>query len=188
MVWWVCLLAMSAYRASILIGYHSWDVSTVLFVAAEGLALILGVWNGFAAKSREGGWNALFVPVLYVLLALCWVPGSVGVLGASFALAGFLLRKVAMLYLGVRFSTGGLAWVSLVDRGPYRIVRHPQSLGRLLMFAGNLIDNPSHIGYVLAGVVLIFVLVAWEEDWLSKSAEWSAYADRVPYRLLAGVW
>jgi len=106
---------------------------------------------------------------------------------AGFA-AGATGAAASLLWLGRSF-----AWFpargALVDRGPYRLVRHPAYACELLMVASCAIASP-RVGVPLAlGVALT---VAWriaaEERAMAAGEGWAGYRARVRWRLVPGLY
>ena len=80
----------------------------------------------------------------------------------------------------------------IMDRGPYRILRHPSYTGALVAFLGIgiALDNWLAIAtIVLLPLVAVLVRIRYEETRLAKSlgAEYGEYAARTR-RLMPGVW
>jgi protein-S-isoprenylcysteine O-methyltransferase Ste14 len=80
---------------------------------------------------------------------------------------------------------------NVVDGGPYAIVRHPGYVAAVLLFAGIALALGSWWALVPAGIAA-FVLVlrtAWEDrTLLAELAGYAAYAQKVRFRLIPGVW
>jgi protein-S-isoprenylcysteine O-methyltransferase Ste14 len=125
------------------------------------------------------------------VLYLRWVPGADGwpagglvlvTLGAFLSLASLLSLG---RWFGVRPALRGLA-----TKGPYRVVRHPMYLAYVFADIGyNLQEwNSGTVLLVMAGWASLLYRIRAEERMLSRSADWPAYAARVRYRLLPGVW
>jgi protein-S-isoprenylcysteine O-methyltransferase Ste14 len=79
----------------------------------------------------------------------------------------------------------------LVSDGPYRFVRHPGYVGILLSSLGSGIALGSWWSLVPLVPVAILILrrTAIEDRFLRKELEeYAAYAERVRYRLVPGVW
>jgi protein-S-isoprenylcysteine O-methyltransferase Ste14 len=104
------------------------------------------------------------------------------IIGAALSLAGLISLG---RFFGVRPAMRGLA-----TRGTYRLVRHPLYLAYVLQDIGYNLHEWS-VG------TLILVAVGWasmiyrihaEERVLSQDPNWAAYARRVRYRLLPGIW
>ena len=80
---------------------------------------------------------------------------------------------------------------TVVTTGPYRYVRHPMYAGAILMFVG--IPLLLGSGYGLALAPIWVALLAWrismEERTLKEKLNgYGAYAMRVRYRLVPGIW
>ena len=109
-------------------------------------------------------------------------------------LAGFGLRVAAMLALGEQFSHEVAVKDdhAVVERGPYRWVRHPSYTGAVVTYFG--------IGLVTANVVSVLAalggalvgfghrITVEERALRERLDEYENYVERTPYRLLPGVW
>jgi protein-S-isoprenylcysteine O-methyltransferase Ste14 len=105
--------------------------------------------------------------------------------GAFLCLSGLVFAIWARVILGRNWS--GVITLKegheLIERGPYRIVRHPIYTGILTMFAGTAIVVGYFGGFI--GLLLLFVSfwikLKGEEDLMLKHfpAEYSAYQHRV---------
>ena len=110
-------------------------------------------------------------------------PASVGV---ALAVIGVLLHGWARRTLGPMWS--GVVQVRaqhvLVDRGPYRVVRHPIYVAGLLMAMGTFLAHPSAATACLAiGLTAGMLLKAWLEERALRTVlgdAYAAYAARVP--------
>lgn len=75
--------------------------------------------------------------------------------------------------------------------GPYRFVRHPGYLGIILYFLATPVFFGSFWGYIPTGIVIALLItrtILEDRTLLEKLEGYRAYADRVKYRLLPGVW
>lgn len=124
------------------------------------------------------GLIALFLP----LPPRTPAPGTAAVaLGA----AGYALTLWSLLALGRSFGIAP-ADRGLIQRGPYRWIRHPMYLGELTLNAAILWAEPLSGGLLwclLAGIQV--ARITREEKIIAGYAE---YARRVPGRLIPGVW
>ena len=80
---------------------------------------------------------------------------------------------------------------SVVTSGPYRYVRHPMYGGAIFYFLGMPLLLGSWVGVVVAPVLvgLLAIRILIEERTLRAALEgYDAYAARVRYRLVPGVW
>ena len=79
----------------------------------------------------------------------------------------------------------------VVETGPYAIIRHPGYFGACLLFAGTALALGSWWALIPAGfaVLLILIRTEWEDRTLhTELAGYATYAQRVPFRLIPGVW
>ena len=116
--------------------------------------------------------------------------------GAAFALfaLGITLRWWAIFVLG-RFFTVDVAiheGHELVQRGPYRVLRHPSYTGALLTFfgLGLLFESwPALLAATLPVVAMMLRRIQVEERALAEhfGAAWTAHCART-WRLVPGVW
>ena len=114
------------------------------------------------------------------------------VVGAVLVAAGGVLGALAFRALGKaltpfpRPATGG----GLVERGPYRFVRHPLYSAGLLVFTGlALAFSPVAVGLTaLLGVVWGLKVQVEERFLRGVYPEYEAYASRTRYRLVPFVY
>jgi protein-S-isoprenylcysteine O-methyltransferase Ste14 len=79
----------------------------------------------------------------------------------------------------------------VVDAGPYRVVRHPGSVGSVLATFGAALALGSRWGLLVAGLVTLVIVVrtSLEDRTLRAELEgYAEYAGRVRFRLVPGVW
>jgi protein-S-isoprenylcysteine O-methyltransferase Ste14 len=79
----------------------------------------------------------------------------------------------------------------VVDTGPYAIVRHPMYLSAVILFSGIALALGSFWAVIPAAVVALVLVVrtALEDRTLQNELDgYKAYASRVRYRLIPGVW
>ncbi|MEO5894287.1 MAG: isoprenylcysteine carboxylmethyltransferase family protein [Vicinamibacterales bacterium] len=79
----------------------------------------------------------------------------------------------------------------VVDQGPYSFIRHPGYAGMMpaIPFGGLAMGSWIAVAAGLLYTALILRRVIFEDDFLKKNLEgYSAYAGRVRYRLVPGVW
>ncbi|WP_051367802.1 methyltransferase family protein [Hamadaea tsunoensis] len=153
---------------------------TVLFVsvgalsAGELLRALLQALRGRRGAERvnlraEAVFRAVFVggilllPIGRALAPAAVIGGGVWVfaLGAAIAWFGLLLRWWSFVSLG-KYFTVVLETSNdqpIVDRGPYRVLRHPSYTGLLLAFAGfglmlgNWVSAVGAVGLILIGLI-----------------------------------
>ena len=109
-----------------------------------------------------------------------------GWLAAGVSLTGIAIAVWSLLSLGESFGIAP-ADRGLVQRGPYRLLRHPMYAGELLALLGTVWGSWSTWNIAIWAGLLSAVLlrIFWEERLLSGYTE---YAYQVRWRLLPGVW
>lgn len=131
------------------------------------------------------------VPSTGGLVGRLRVPGTATVGTVVFA-TGVVVGLVAAAGLGRQLAPqpspvrGG----TLVDRGLYRVVRHPIYLAVLLLVAGSLVRSLSVAGIVLFVVAFAFFdrKSAYEESLLSATYPgYAQYQQRVRWKLVPGL-
>ena len=135
---------------------------------------------------------SLTISFLFASSGIAVLPSWAFYLGIGLMIAGILLRQWSIAVLGRYFSrtVGVQDGQAVVDRGPYRLVRHPAYTGSLLTIVG--------LGLVLQSWGAVLVLIAFfgvafgyrihvEEGVLTSKLgdEYVAYAKRtkrlIPY-------
>ena len=170
------------------------EIVTVVFLA---LVVLL-----FAIRRRPiADTHASVVPATVALIGtfLLNVVGYLPVQDTTSTEA--LLASSAIVIVGTLWTIWSLATLGrcfglfpevrgLVQRGPYRLVRHPVYLGELISAVGLLVAKPHPVIVLLfaAFVALQFARTVYEEQALSAAfpTEYPTYAQRVA-RLIPGV-
>ncbi len=98
---------------------------------------------------------SLAIAFLFAASGIASLPSGAFYLGIGLMIAGILLRQWAIAVLGRYFSrsVGVQEGQAVVDRGPYRLVRHPAYTGSLLTMVG--------LGFVLQSWGAVLVLIAF---------------------------
>jgi len=186
-------MGMPAYSLGIRIIHVCW----IIFVVVWLLAAILAKRTVYRESSGERARYWILLVIAYFLLIkssslphpLDWLfiprTESSAWIGAFLCVSGLAFAIWARITLGRNWS-GAITLKEeheLIERGPYRIVRHPIYTGILAMFAGTAVAIGTFGGFV--GVLLLFIS-SWiklkrEEDLMLKQfpAEYSAYRRRV---------
>jgi len=92
--------------------------------------ILFGMWIALLLAFPLSLWRAAQMPARVALVVFCC--------GVALLIAGSLLRRYCWRVLG-QFFTGDVQARSdqpVIDRGPYRWVRHPSYTGGILMFGG----------------------------------------------------
>lgn len=113
------------------------------------------------------------------------IPEATAALVAAF---GLLIVVAGKISLG--WSFGLLpANRGIIDRGLYRIIRHPIYLGYLMTHAAFLAAHPTawNVIVLLAGDCALIVRVFFEERTLSRDPKYVRYCKTVKWRLVPGV-
>ncbi len=171
------------------------DVSTVLIVLSEALPLIFVMLRSPSAtlSQRPTDWAAAITATIAPLLVRPTgdVAASMGLEAVAYGvmLFGLCLQVGAKAILGRCFGIVA-ANRGVRQLGPYRLVRHPMYAGYTLTHIGFLLAMPSLLNtaiYALA-LVLQIVRIGREERVLMQDPAYVAFASRVRYRLLPGVY
>jgi protein-S-isoprenylcysteine O-methyltransferase Ste14 len=149
----------------------------VLWLAGQGVLFVLA----FIVVPSTGGWFGRFD-----------VPGARPVGWAIFGL-GAVIGLAAMLRLGRQLAPqpSPVRDGTLIESGPYAVMRHPIYLGVLLLISGSVIRVPSVAGLLVIVVSAVFFdrKSAYEETLLAVAYPgYEDYRERVRWKLLPGVW
>jgi protein-S-isoprenylcysteine O-methyltransferase Ste14 len=153
-----------------------------------------------STTGRGAGWVWAQFAVMGAVVGLGFVPPdwpdgaqrALSVAGVVLAIAGAAFGVWASRSLGRGFTPfprppeAG----ALVERGPYRIVRHPVYAGGLLFFLGySLHSGPLALAATgLLAVVWALKARVEERHLRARYVEYAAYAARVRFRLVPGVY
>lgn len=110
-------------------------------------------------------------------------------LGTATQVAGLAVTCIAFFYLGRSFGIVA-ANRGLKINGPYRFVRHPVYVGHTITATGFVIANPSALNLTLLVLVTVcqVLRIRAEERLLTETDEYAAYAARVRWRLVPGLY
>ncbi len=154
-----------------------WDKPLVTLIAVIGPFAFIVV----AGLDRRFRWTPV-LPVWWKLAGLL-VAGAGGMLTDwAVAFNGFFSALVRIQHDRNHY---------VVDGGPYRVVRHPGYLGSLVAMPAASVALGSRWALALAAAVaaLIVVRTVLEDRTLQRELPgYSAYAQRVRFRLVPGLW
>ena len=148
------------------------------------------------SAGRGAGWVYLQFAVMAVLFAAGLLPPdwphgtqrALTVIGLALVVGGGAIVAWSSRLLGRGFTPYPRPSASgeLVDRGPYRAVRHPVYSGALVLFVGYSLCTGVLALVVTAGLGVVWALKARvEERFLQERyAAYAGYARRVRYRLV----
>ncbi|OGM21661.1 hypothetical protein A2714_02170 [Candidatus Woesebacteria bacterium RIFCSPHIGHO2_01_FULL_38_9] len=107
-------------------------------------------------------------------------------IGIYFAFAGTIFTTWALLTLGRSFGIAP-ADRGLVQKGPYKIVRHPMYAGELLVLFGGAIScfSTKNILVFFTLFLTFYLRIRWEEKIITG---YEAFKKRVPWRLIPKIW
>jgi protein-S-isoprenylcysteine O-methyltransferase Ste14 len=157
-------------------GMRAWDR---VVGGAFGLTFFIAI-PLVAGLDARFGWSSLGMEAHLLGLAL-FVPG--------FALFSWAMIANAHFATVVRIGPEGAH--AVCDRGPYRYVRHPGYLGAVSQSLGLPLILGSAWGLlpgILAAILLLLRTALEDRDLCRDLAGYAAYAARVRYRLMPGVW
>lgn len=165
---------------------RSGDWSYLLFCASESLAAVLFVARSEPARVSASplDWalaiGATFLPFLFVP-----TPQHVLPLARLIILAGVLLQIAGLLSLNRSFGLVA-ARRQIKTRGLYGVVRHPLYASYLLSYSGYILTNTSlqNVLLCLLATGLLLCRLLREERFLARDADYLAYMQQVPYRLI----
>jgi protein-S-isoprenylcysteine O-methyltransferase Ste14 len=190
---WILLLVFTVC-AVLSMGYL-WRVNPEIFVARSKVHKGTKAWD-----------KPLMVAILVSLIAIFPTAGIEARYAQSNAPPWLMVLGYAMFTLGFALST----WVcavnkfaepsvriqsdrgqTVVDTGPYAIVRHPMYAASLLLIFGISFALGSYWALLPVAVIILLLIVRtiWEDDLLhDELAGYKEYSSRVRYRLIPGLW
>ncbi len=157
-------------------GTKRWDIAWGLVFGP----VLLSIYLVAGLDAVRFGWSTMS-PVFWPMGLFLFVPGAV-LLSWSMGVNPFFEKTVR-----IQTDRGH----RVIDTGPYAFVRHPGYLG----FFGWCLSAPFLLGSwwslvpAALSVVGIIIRTALEDRTLQKELDgYQAYAERVRYRLVPGVW
>lgn len=136
---------------------------------------------------------AAFLPIQYPtehldLEQILFSPDSVFKVGLGITIVGFLLGLVSIVTVTAAMEEGRLA-----TTGPFGVVRSPTYTGFVIMCAGAAVMaslSPVRAVFTVALIVVLALKLAEEEEALkaARPEEWAKYSEKVPYKLVPGIW
>lgn len=149
-------------------------------------------------KSKASAISSIELAALAKVLILATTFGltmsihtALGSAGLLIMLGGVALRVLAINSLGSAYSHQIAAVPqSIVEKGPYRLIRHPAYLGTLIAHLGLVLVfcNPYSLASLGFWLVAVIQRTLSEEAYSIENSAYQAYASRVRYRLLPFIW
>jgi protein-S-isoprenylcysteine O-methyltransferase Ste14 len=174
--------------AAVVSALAAWEQPTILAWLAALHNAILAVLYARRRPASSYDQRGLWLGILAAVLPLAApYPAVMTVPVLIIGLLGYGLVLWSLLTLGRSFGIAP-ADRGLVTQGPYSFVRHPMYLGELILRAALVVTSPQPLlaGALLVALVIIQVIRALREERIINA--YSAYASRVRYRLIPGVW
>jgi len=166
-----------AERAEIKAGTKAWDkVLGALYIIMASLLLLL-----VCGLDMRFGWSPR-IPAMLKLMALV-----IGVLGFSFATWAMVTNAFFSGTVRIQKERGH----TVVSDGPYRFVRHPGYAGWTIFNIATPIMLGSWWSLAVTGLATLILIIrtALEDKTLRNELDgYTAYAERVRYRLIPGIW
>ena len=191
----------------LLIGSGALGLASAIVIARHDPQLMRERMRG-PIQSQQKPWDKVLLAVVLVLCVAMFIvagldavrfrssnmPLSLEALGAAGVALGIYMFHVVM-----RTNSYATAVVRIQDErghqvistGPYAFVRHPMYSGTILYFLGIalLLGSWYAVGIAVALVALFGLRAVWEEQTLiDELPGYAAYAKRVRYRLIPGIW
>jgi len=150
------------------------------------------------AQRRIQAVASVMLAALFVVSALDhrfgWsqLPGWLAFLGNLLVVAGLL--GMARVFIENSFAASTVqvdAGQRVIDTGPYARMRHPMYTAAIVMLAGvpPALDSAWGLLIVPASIAILVWRLQAEERYLAEHLSgYREYRDRVPWRLLPGVW
>ncbi len=158
-------------------GAKRWDRPLVAVIGVAGpIALIV-----VSGLDRRFHWSAP--------MAVWWKGAGLVLVAAGGMLSNWALSVNRFFSALVRIQTD--RGHQVVDSGPYRLVRHPGYLGSMIHMPGVALALGSITGlWVVAAVAVTMLVRTFLEDRTLRAEldGYDAYARRVRYRLVPGIW
>jgi len=154
----------------------AWDRRISIFLGIGGIAAMILV-----GLDKLFDWSPSFTPPLKAIALILIIAGYI--------LSSYALVVNRFFSDTVRLQTD--RGQKVISNGPYRWIRHPGYAGTILAYLATPVFLDSY--WVILPTITISILMIWrtamEDQFLQNELEgYRAYAARVRYRLLPGIW
>ena len=155
----------------------SWDKKIVPLIALYLPFLSMAA----AGLDKRFGWS----PILPLGIRIAGL--AVLIIGGSLANWALLTNRFFSSHVRIQTDRGH----TVVDKGPYRVIRHPGYFGGLISWIAAPFFFSSWVvaAICVITIVLTFIRTALEDKVLQEELPgYKEYAQRVCYRLIPGIW
>jgi len=187
----------------------TYAIGNVLYLRRHDPELLAERMKASPAQQDQKPWDkALMVPMMLAGIGLLIVPGLDVVrfgwsepLPLTYQLIALVVHVPAMLWIAWVMKTNTFAarvvkideerGQTLIDTGPYAVVRHPMYTAVVLLFAATPIALGSRWGLVPAGAMIVLLLVRtyFEDRTLFEELEgYPQYTAQTRFRIIPGIW
>lgn len=214
LAWMVFMAAVILWPAGTLNYPAAWVLIAIFTLGGAAMVLWLGKHDPKLLRERMASpvqrgqkpWDRIWL-TLFMLGFCIWLPlSSWDAARSGFTAVPFWLQALGAVFILIEGA--GIWWTfrensfaapvvklqegqRTIETGPYAVVRHPMYASALFLFLGVPLLLGSWLGLVFA--TLFVFAIAWRavHEEMALRAEldgYEAYAKRVRYRLLPGVW
>ncbi len=176
------------------IAIESLNIGSVLLIMSESVPLFFLLFRRFTTQVSQDpfDWSVAIVGTTMPLLVLPDAASAplVPPLACDMIITlGLCIQIAAKVSLGRSFGIVA-ANRGVESTGPYRFVRHPMYLGYTMTHVGFLLLMPSVLNAILYGLAFFLQVVRLlrEENVLTRDPNYQAFASKVRYRLVPGVF
>lgn len=176
------------------IAVDSLNIGSALLIMSESVPLFFLLFRRFTTQvSRDPfDWSVAIVGTTMPLLVLpdtSAAPLLPRIACDLIIMLGLCIQIAAKVSLGRSFGIVA-ANRGVESTGPYRFVRHPMYLGYTMTHVGFVMLMPSVLNAILYSLAFFLQVVRLlrEENVLTRDPDYRAFASRVRYRLVPGVF
>ena len=185
-----CSALIFAFRLFLSLSQSNAGTVSGLVICLSGLIACGTTLSAWSSGRPQLNWQAVGIAMFY-LLPIAYQPGNVHLeIFGPFFWCLFVVQCWVRWRLGRRTTVTGSVYVSLYDRAPYGLIRHPMTFVEILMGFCFTLEFPSLWNFLI--LLLCFtsklVIVCWEENFLNEHESYRLYARRVPWRLIPKIW
>ena len=210
-VLWICALFAGAGTFA---WTRGWLAVAVYTIGMSALGFIVRHFNAplMAARAKPGAGTKPFDKIfLRALIPLVFIQAAVAGIDAvrfrwssmpfAMAYAGAVLFALAIALIAWSMAVNPHAETTVriqtdrghtvIEAGPYRMVRHPMYVGAILMYVATPLMLGSLLAMAISGIMIaLFVWRTAREDQTLRLElpGYAAYAARIRYRLVPGLW